>query len=566
MVSLKNLSRGIGLLALLVAYAGYGLGQSRSLHHSLLASSAAPSVGPHKASTAEPPEIESHIDLRQAIEAPAPGEGALGTDRGSMIAREADWHFQLGRQHYQAGEEDGARREFDQAIDLLLAAPNDPEIRAVVDGRIEELADAIHHLDLAGLGAGETDEPEFEQSPIEEIPQMTFPFDPSLKGKVLEQLRATSSQLPLDATDAVLSYIHYFSSARGRKMLSFGLGRAGRYRALIDRILDEEGVPRELIFLAQAESGFLPRAVSRQRATGMWQFMKGTGNLYGLRQSPLTDDRLDPEKATRAAARHLHDLYRHFGDWYLAMAAYNCGSVTIDRAVARTGYADFWELKRRNALPLETSNYVPIILAMTIVAKNPAEYGLTNIEPDPPLEYDAIQIKQPTNLMLIADLTDSPVSQIRDLNPALLRSTVPAAWTLRVPKGAARSAAAALEMVPPQKRCCWRAHRMVEGDSLEAVARRYRVTGNSIRMANHADGDGFRTGNLVMIPASPEPERRTVATHHAGRRYGARASAAGSGHTSAARHSGPAPKAAHGKKPAVRTAANYGAPRTSVKQ
>ncbi len=521
------------------ASTGLVCAQGRTHRNYLVPSSnESPSV-PHASANLEPPEIQSDINLRDAGESPAATSGVLKTDRGSMIAREADWHFQLGRQHYDAGDEDGARSEFDLAIDLLLAAPTNPEVREVVDRKIEQLMDAIHRLDLAGLGSGDTAEPEFEQAPIEEIPQMTFPFDPSLKDKVLDQLRATSSQLPLDATDSVLSYVHYFSSERGRKMLSFGLRRAGRYRALIDRILDEEGVPQELIFLAQAESGFLPRAVSRKNAVGMWQFIRGTGNLYHLQQTPLTDDRLDPEKATRAAARHLHELYQHFGDWYLAMAAYNCGPVAIDRAVARTGYADFWELKRRNALPQETSNYVPIILAMTIVAKNPAEYGLTDIDPDPPLEYDTLPLKNPTNLMLISDLTDSPVSQIRDLNPALLKSTVPASWALRVPKGTARNAGAALDLVPPQKQCCWRAHRLVEGDSLETVARRFHVAEGSIKLANRVPGNGFQTGDLVMIPASPEPEHRMAAKRGA-RRLGTRA---GAGAGSPAYHYG---GAAHG--------------------
>ena len=159
---------------------------------------------------------------------------------------------------------------------------------------------------------------------------------------------------------------------------------------MIQRILDEEGVPQELIHLAQAESGFIPRAMSSKAAGGMWQFVKFRGQEYGLTQTKYTDERMDPEKATRAAARHLHDLYNQFGDWYLAIAAYNCGPGAVQRAVERTGYADFWELRRRAVLPAETTNYVPIILAMTIMEKNAAEYGLTGIQFDPPIEYDTV--------------------------------------------------------------------------------------------------------------------------------------------------------------------------------
>ncbi len=160
---------------------------------------------------------------------------------------------------------------------------------------------------------------------------------------------------------------------------------------MIQRILDEEGVPQELIHLAQAESGFIPRAVSRKAAGGMWQFVKLRGKQYGLMQTAYTDDRMDPEKATRAAARHLHDLYNEFGDWYLAIAAYNCGPGVVEKAVERTGYADFWELRNRGVLPAETTNYVPIILAMTIMEKNAAEYGLEGSAMDPPLEYDTVE-------------------------------------------------------------------------------------------------------------------------------------------------------------------------------
>jgi membrane-bound lytic murein transglycosylase D len=233
---------------------------------------------------------------------------SVSSKRAEMLAREADWHFQTGRKAYQEGDENSARKEFDRAVDLLLNAPDTPVFRAVLDKKLDQLVQAIHRLDLAGLGSADPDEPSFEKSPLEDIPQLTFPVDPKLKNKVLEEVRATASQLPLQVNDAVLSYINYFSTERGRRILVYGLRRAGRYRSLIQRILDEEGVPQELIFLAQAESGFLPRAVSRKRATGMWQFVQLRGQEYGLKQSPYSDDRLDPEKATRAAARHLREF------------------------------------------------------------------------------------------------------------------------------------------------------------------------------------------------------------------------------------------------------------------
>ncbi len=444
------------------------------------------------------------------------------------LIREADWHYQLGRKHYQEGQYDSARREFDRAIEVLLDAPESD--RGAVDRKLEELVDQIHRLDLAGLGSADTGEPAYEKSPLEDIPQMTFPVDPKLKDKVLEEMRATVSQLPLDVNDAVLSYINYFSTERGRKTLLAGLRRSGRYRPLIQRILDEEGVPQELMFVAQAESGFLPRAVSRKRAVGMWQFVQSRGREYGLTQTPYSDDRLDPEKATRAAAKHLRDLYQRYGDWYLALVGYNAGPGVVDRAVERTGYADFWEFRRRNVLPKETANYIPIILAMTIMVKNGAAYDIDDIDLDPPLEYETVDLDAPTNLALIADLAECPVSQIRELNPALLKDLAPAG-TLRLPKGTPASALAALDLVPADKRRSWRAHRVANGDTLASIAQRYRVAAGSIASVNAALAGPPVTGELLLIPAAP-PQRAAVVKRAAAKKRPAVRRASGVRHAS----------------------------------
>jgi membrane-bound lytic murein transglycosylase D len=321
-------------------------------------------------------------------------------------------------------------------------------------------------------------------------------------------LQATVSQLPLQMTDAVLSYINYFSSERGRRSLVFGLKRAGRYKPLIQRILAEEGVPQELIYLAQAESGFLPRAVSNKAAVGMWQFVQWRGRQYGLNQSAYTDDRLDPEKATRSAARHLRDLYEKFGDWYLAIAGYNCGDGCVERAVQRTGYADFWALRARNAIPKETTNYVPIIVAMTIMHKNAKDYGLEEIVPDEPLTYDTIELDAPTHLALVADIADRPVSEIREMNPSLLSSVAPAGFQLHVPEGAKTSVIAGLGNIPAQRRASWRVHRVGPGDTIESIARRYNMPVNSIAsLNNQADAE---IGDVLIIPTASQVERLKV--------------------------------------------------------
>ncbi len=419
-----------------------------------------------------------------------------------LLVQEAEQRFREGRKFYRAKESDRAREEFDRAIDSMLKASDNPSDRQLYEAKLEEMIDSIHRFDLAGLGASApAEEPQFEKAPLEDILQMTFPVDPKLKKKVRDEVNATASQLPLAVNDTVLGYINYFSG-RGRGTMIAGLERAGKYRSMIKKILDEEGVPQELIHLAQAESGFMPRAVSSKAATGMWQFVSWRGNEYGLKQTSYIDDRLDPEKATRSAAKHLHDLYNQFGDWYLAIAAYNCGPGNVEKAVEHTGYADFWELRNRRVLPAETTNYVPIILAMTIMTKNAAEYGLDNISPEPPVEYDSIDIASPTHLALIGDLTDTPVSQLIQLNPALLRNIAPEGYALRVPKGSAETLRAALESVPGDRRASWRIHKVESGETLAAIAKRFGSVPGSIASANKLVSDEPLEGDRLVIPAS----------------------------------------------------------------
>ncbi len=329
---------------------------------------------------------------------------------------------------------------------------------------------------------------------------MTFPVDEAMAAKLKGELNRTPSAIPLELSDPVLSFVHYFSTERGRAILLSGLRRSGRYRPLIQKIFTEEGVPEELIYLAQAESGFLPRAVSHKQAVGMWQFIAGTGANYDLVRTPHFDERFDPEKATRAAAKYLKDLYARYGDWYLAMAAYNCGAGAVDRAVERTGYADYWELLKRHALPKETSSYVPIIVAMTIMAKNPLDYGLANVDLDSPVEYDSIQVSAATNLNLIADATMQPVSVIRELNPSLLKQVAPAGFLVHVPKGMSEATQASLAIVPAANRNAWRLHHVEDGDTLTTVARTYHLTANSIAAVN-PEATSLEKGNVLLIPA-----------------------------------------------------------------
>jgi membrane-bound lytic murein transglycosylase D len=468
----------------------------------------------------------------------------------------ADQYLSSGKQLYFRHDLEGARREFNLAVDALLNAPENLPDHRRIERKLDEISDLIYRFDVENLGAGQTSEAlAFDQAPIDQIRDMSFPVDQSLLPKVNSELQQTASAIPLELSDPVLSYIHYFSTEYGRKVLLGGFRRAGRYKPMIQRILAEENVPQELIYLAQAESGFLPRAISTAHAVGMWQFIAGTGQLYALGRTSSVDDRFDPEKATRAAARHLRDLHQRYGDWYLAMAAYNCGAGAVDRAVERTGYADYWQLLKLHALPKETSNYVPIILAMTIMAKNPGDYGLDKIEEDSPMEYDTMRLDTPTNLALIADATQQPMSSIHDLNPALLNSLAPAGYELHVPKGTGESALAALQAIPPSNRNAWRLHHVVAGETLEAIARQYHLQAERIVAVNNG-ADSLDAGETLVIPAvyhEPPPvktrSRYPASTH-------SRAALLSATHSSATLHHSSkavAPNALH-RRAAVRTA------------
>jgi len=485
--------------------------------------------------------------------------------RGDLAVDEAERHFAAGKQAYATGEFATARVEFDLAVDAMLDASDlNPGDRQAYERQMDQMVDTIHSFDLAALGASDSsEEGRFEKAPLEDILQMTFPVDPKIKDRVLDQVAATVSQLPLSATDAVLGYVNYFSN-RGHGTIAVAMQRSGRYRPMIQRILDEEGVPQELIHLAQAESGFMPRAISRARASGMWQFMAWRGNEYGLERTDYTDDRLDPEKATRAAAHHLHDLYNLFGDWYLAIAAYDCGPQTVQLAVERTGYADFWELRARGELPIETTNYVPIILAMTIMEKNAAAYGLDQVQMDPPIEYDTVELTALTSLALIADVTDTSAAELAELNPALLSSLAPAHYALHLPKGSGPRLTEAMAMVPAEHRAAWRLHRVAVGETLAAIGTRFSVSTASLLAANRLPDHTAVAGELLVIPTAARPVvRHTPSRYGAASRTGAHgtprtASAVAShhrapaGHTVSARPSAGAAPAA--KKPAAPSA------------
>jgi len=433
-----------------------------------------------------------------------------------LLIRRVEEKFASGEQNYKAGHLEAARKDFDDAVDLMLQSGYDLNSDLQLSELFHRVVDTVYNYELQAFRAGDGfNEAPAVPAPIDEVAEMTFPVDPRLKARAEEAAKNISHDLPLTVNDEVLSFLNFFQTPRGRAIVETGLRRAGRYRGMIARVLSEEGVPQDLIYLAQAESAFQPTALSRAGARGMWQFVAYRGQEYGLRHTWWLDERQDPEKATHAAAQHLRDLYRLFGDWYLAMAAYNCGPGNVQKAIERTGYADFWELYRRNVLPRETKNYVPIILALTLIAKDAPHYGI-QAEPESPAATDMVKPGRAIDLRLVAETIDVDVEILRTLNPSLLRLATPddPAFELHLPLGSAPKFSAEIADIPPDKWVSWRRHRVAAGETLTAIAKKYRVTPKAIADANNLESTtALNAGEKLIIPAiqpAAENKRRMV--------------------------------------------------------
>src|SRR5437660_5346878 len=413
--------------------------------------------------------------------------------------------FASGEQNFKAGHLEAARKDFDDAVDWLLESGYDPNSDPKLSELFHHVVDTVYAYELQAFRAGDG----FNEAPavpaaIDEVAEMTFPVDPGLKARAEEAAKNISHDLPLTVNDQVLSFVSFFQPPRGRDIVETGLRRAGRYREMISRVLREEGLPQDLIYLAQAESAFQPLALSRAGARGIWQFVAYRGQQYGLRHTWWIDERQDPEKATHAAAQHLRELYHLHGDWYLAMAAYNCGPGNVQKGIERTGYADFWELYKRNVLPRETKNYVPIIIALTLIAKDAAHYNI-QAEPETPLPTDVVKPGRAIDLRLVAETIDVDVETLRSLNPSLLRLATPddPSFELHLPVGAAGRFSAEIADIPSDKWVTWRRHRVEAGETLSSISKKYHVTAAAIGDANHPErGAALEAGEKLIIPAT----------------------------------------------------------------
>ncbi len=459
--------------------------------------------------------VQAQVSPRQE-EAPVPKGVADETAKASPLSSDAvadliarvEKEYQAGVDAYHAGKTDEAKESFDNALNDLLGSNFDVRSDERLEQEFNRIVAGVNGLYPGGTQAENEGAQEAQQkaepAPIDEANGIAPSADAGTKAKAEAEIQHTRSDLPLMMTDQVAGYITYFSN-RGRGIFERAYSRSGRYHDMIVSTLKQEGVPQDLIYLAQAESGFHPLAVSRVGARGIWQFMASRGRGYGLSHNMWVDDRQDPEKSTRAAARHLKDLYNQFGDWYLAMAAYNSGPGTVQAAVKRTGYADFWELYNRNVLPKETRNYVPIILAVTIMAKNPSQYGLESVAMEHPSDYDTVTVNYPVDLRLVADCVNSTASELQDLNPSLLRLTTPrgGSFQLHIPTGTKDQYQTAIASIPPDMRLSWRYHTVHSGDTVMSIARTYHTTAKQIEEANHLDGTELPADAKLVIPVAP---------------------------------------------------------------
>lgn len=366
------------------------------------------------------------------------GAAALQDSKPSQVRQvinTAEMHYQRGQKAYAGGQYDLARREFDEAVDTILVDSIDVRSDDELRFYYRELIEKVNHYQVAALEQkdGGFSEQRFEPSPLDKLASLS---DAELEevGAADEQVSAAKFNFNFDSALPVRQFINYFTKGRGRATMEAGLQRSVRFREMARRVFKQEGVPTDLIWLAQVESGWNTYAYSWAAAKGIWQFIPSTGARFGLTQNYWIDERSDPEKSTLAAARYLKWLAtRYNGDWSLALAAYNTGEGNVDSAIARSGSRDFWRLHRSGYLAQETRNYVPAILAVVTIAKSPKKYGF-ELPPAYPLRYQTRLVASQTDLRPLAKKLKVSYGTLLDLNPELQRGiTPPGKHTIRIP-------------------------------------------------------------------------------------------------------------------------------------
>ncbi len=448
--------------------------------------------------------------------------------RISQIMTRAEDHFRRGKLNLEDNKREQAREEFDKAIDSILESGFDVRASQRLQTYYLELVERIYReevpvqLPTAPVNTQlvaqntQTQDPKpvlaqqvgfrdqkFEPSPLDELSKLVLTEnEKQVSGEDLLALEQAQKNVNFTFTlnPLIQQYINYYQS-RGRSTMENGLRRSGQYMRLARKIFAEEGVPLDVTWLGQVESAWKPKAVSWASASGLWQFIPSTGRMYGLRQNAYIDERNSYEQATRASARHLKDLARRYnGNWELAMAAYNTGAGNIDRAISRAGTANFWMIYPYIAQ--ETRNYVPNILAVILIAKNPEKYGFKGVKPDSPMSYDVVQVPTATSLQLVADATDTSVDHIRGLNPELKRDVTPRGdtYNVRIPAGRAKQFASLIQRISADKRETARLISVAPGEDWQSVANRTGI--NVAQLQSWNNGVELKGATKLVAPNS----------------------------------------------------------------
>ncbi|MDQ3668258.1 MAG: transglycosylase SLT domain-containing protein [Acidobacteriota bacterium] len=446
----------------------------------------------------------------------------------SRIISKAEDHFRKGRLNLEDDKRKAAREEFDRAVDAILESGVDVRASQRLQTFYLELVERIYREEVP-LGHGTAQatvselvaqnvqsppqktpsqqvgflEQRFEPSPLDELSKLVLtPDERNVSGADVLALEQAKHNVNFAFTinPLIQQYINFYQG-RGRSTMESGLRRSGLYMKLARQVFAREGVPVDITWLGQVESAWKPKAMSWAAASGLWQFIPGTGREYGLRQTAWIDERNSFEQATRASARYLKHLAAYYkGNWELAMAAYNTGPGNVDRAIARSGSRSFWAIYPYIAQ--ETRNYVPNILATILIAKNPEKYGFKGIRLEAPLSYDTVQVSTATSLQLVAEATDSSVDYIRSINPELKRDVTPRgeAYSVRVPAGKAKQFVAVLQRIPGDRRDSARVISVAPGEDLQNVANRTGVSIAQLQAMN--SGVDLKSTTKLVVPSS----------------------------------------------------------------
>ena len=459
----------------------------------------------------KPVQVTVNAPAAVAADVPQPAPAPVHDPVADLIS-ESQRHFAAGEHELGLGHLEQARASFDLAIEILLKSPYGARTDARIRRQFDQLVERISAHELMALSQGDGFvEKKTEPASIDKLLAIST-FDPpppttATETAVASDLSQTTHDIDIPLNRKVLSYIELFQGNL-REFISEGLQRGVKYLPMIQAEFREQGLPLDLAYIPLIESAFKNTARSRVKAQGMWQFMSYTGREHGLTLNWYVDERSDPEKATRAAAQYLKTLGGMFDDdWHLAMASYNGGPGRVQRAMRRSGKKDFWALSASTRyLPRETREYVPMILAAIVIAKNPAQYGFA-VEPEIPLAYEKVQVSDPIDLRLVAEWTNASIDDIEALNPELRRWTTPVRapeYDIKVPVGTGDAFRARLAETPPESLNAFQWHSVKRGETLRSISRKLKVRQADLAEANSLTlRSRVRPGQQLIIPRAP---------------------------------------------------------------